>query len=361
MGVYLRGKSYYIDFYYEGKRYTEKVGPVSKSVALEKLDIKRSEVIRGEWKPKKVNISFDKFKEDYLKLTKADRKPRSVVRDECSLKHLSKTFGGKMLSEINPVMIAGYKKKRQEEGAEPATINREIGCLRTMLNRALSWGKLQRLSFGFGKKKDVKFLKEPRGRKRILSPEEEGRLLEAVRTGHKAKHLEPIIITALNTGMRKGEIFSLKWPKVDFKNRNITVEETKNGESRVVPMNQKLTQTLESAKKVSKGEYVFSTNGKPYRDVKRGWWTALETAKIEGFRFHDLRHTFGTRLGMNGYDLKTIMEIMGIKDPQVAMIYLNPTPEHKRNAVESLNGVTTIFTTQAKTPDLHKVVSIRNR
>jgi hypothetical protein len=98
MGVYLRRKSYYIDFYYEGKRYTEKVGPVSKSVAEEKLDIKRREVIRGEWKPKKVQISFEKFKEEYLELTKGDRKPKSVLQDECSLKHLSKVFKGKIES-----------------------------------------------------------------------------------------------------------------------------------------------------------------------------------------------------------------------------------------------------------------------
>ena len=119
---------------------------------------------------------------------------------------------------------------------------------------------------------------------------------------------------------------------------------------------------LQGAKKLSIGEYVFSENGKPYRDVKTGWWTALKKAKIEGFRFHDLRHTFGTRLGMNGYDLKTIMEIMGIKDPKVAMIYLNPTPEHKRNAVESLDGakcLTTIFTTQANPDEDRKIVSIR--
>jgi len=361
MGVYLRGKSYYINFYEDGKRYTERVGQVSESVAKEKLAIKRAEVIRGEWKPKKIRISFDKFREEYLKLTKADRKPRSVLRDECSLKHLSKTFGSKMLSEINPLMIAGYKKKRQDEGAKPATINREVGCLRTMLNRALSWGKLQRLSFGFGKKKDVRFLQEPNGRKRILSPEEETRLLETVRLTRKSQHLEPIIITALNTGMRKGEILNLKWSKVDFKNGNITVEDTKNGETRIVPMNKKLTETLEGAKKVSRGEYVFSENGVPYRDVKTGWWTALEKAKIEGFRFHDLRHTFGTRLGMNGYDLKTIMEIMGIKDPNVAMIYLNPTPQHKRNAVESLEKVTSNLTTQANPDDNRKVVNIRNR
>jgi integrase len=359
MGVYLRGKSWYIDFYYEGKRYTERVGKVSKSVAEEKLDIKRSEVIRGEWKPKAVKVPFEKFKEQYLELTKADRKPRSVVRDKCSLKHLSKAFDGKMLSDINPVMIAGYKKKRQEEGAEPATINRELGCLRTMLNRAQSWGKLQRLSFGFGKKKDVKFLKEPKGRNRTLSPEEEIRLFEAVRFATKSQHLEPIIKTALNTGMRKMEILLLRWPNVDFKTRNIRVEETKSGEPRIVPLNKELTEVLESAKKVSKGEYVFSNNGKPYTDVKTGWWRTLKRAGIEDFRFHDLRHTFGTRLGMKGYDLKTIMELMGIKDPKVAMIYLNPSPEHKRNAVESLSEVTTLFTTVDKNPDLNKVASIR--
>ena len=359
MGIYLRGKSYYIDFYYEGKRYTEKVGPVSKSVAEEKLDIKRSEAIRGEWKPKKVKISFEKFKKEYLELTKGDRKPKLVLRDECSLKHLSKVFDGKLLSEINPLLIEKYKKTRKEEGAEPATINREVGCLRTMLNRALSWRKLQGLSFGFGKKKDVKFLKEPKGKDRILSEEEEARLMEAVRVTTKSQHLEPIIITALNTGMRKGEILNLKWSTVDFKTGHILVEETKNGEIRRIPMNKKLTETLESAKRVSKGEYVFSENGKPYRDVKTGWWSALKKAKIDGFRFHDLRHTFGSRLGMAGVDIRTIQELMGHKDIKMTMRYSHPTPEHKKNAVRVLDGVTTFFTTEAKTPDSHKVVSIR--
>src|SRR4030043_2160188 len=116
MGVYLRGNSWYIDFYYEGKRYTEKVGKVAKSVAEEKLDIKRSEVIRGEWKPKKIQISFDKFKEEYLELTKGDKKPKSSLRGECSLKHLSKTFDGKLLSEISPLLIEKYKKPGRGRG-----------------------------------------------------------------------------------------------------------------------------------------------------------------------------------------------------------------------------------------------------
>jgi len=359
MGVYLRGKSWYIDFHYEGKRYTEKVGKVSKSVAEEKLDIRRSEVIREEWKPKKVHVSFDKFKEEYLELTKGDKKPKSSLRDQCSLKHLSKTFNGKLLSDINPLLIEKYKKTRKDEEAEPATINRELGCLRHMFNMAVAWGKAQNYPFGFGKNK-VKFLKEPKGKNRILSEEEEARLLEQVRVTTKSQHLEPIIITALNTGMRKGEILNLKWSNVDFKTGHILVEETKNGEIRRVPMNKKLTQTLENAKKVSRGEFVFSENGKPYGDVKTGWWTALKKAKIEGFRFHDLRHTFGSRLGMKGYDIKTIAELMGHKDIKMTMRYSHPTPEHKKRAVESLDEVTTFFTTVDKNPDSHKVVSIGN-
>jgi integrase len=118
-----------------------------------------------------------------------------------------------------------------------------------------------------------------------LTEGEEARLLATVRTSPKEKHLEPIIITALNTGMRKGEILNLKWSNVDFKNRVIIVEVTKNGEIRKIPMNHKLTVTLESAKKVSTGEYVFSENCKPYGDVKTGWWTALKKAGIEKFRF----------------------------------------------------------------------------
>lgn len=224
-----------------------------------------------------------------------------------------------------------------------------------MFTMAVKWGRAQRNPV-----KEVKMFKEPKGRERILSEEEEGRLLEAVESTTKSQHLTPIIITALNTGMRKGEILNLKWSNVDFKGRVITVEGTKNGEIRKIPMNQKLTEALGNAKKIACNEYVFSENGKPYGDVKTGWWTALKRARIEGLTFHSLRHTFGTRLGMNGYDIKTIAELMGHKDIKMTMRYSHPTPEHKRMAVESLDRVTTIFTTPAEMVESNKVVSIGN-
>jgi len=124
-------------------------------------------------------------------------------------------------------------------------------------------------------------------------------------------------------------------------------------------MNKKLTDTLEGAKKVSKSEYVFSEKEEPYGDVKTGWWTALKNAKIENFTFHGLRHTFGSRLGMAGVDLRTIKELMGHKDIKMTMRYSHPTPEHMKNTVKVLDRVTTIFTTEAKTPDFDKVVNMR--
>jgi integrase len=125
-------------------------------------------------------------------------------------------------------------------------------------------------------------------------------------------------------------------------------------------MNQKLTATLESGKRVSKSEYVFSDNGKPYGDVKTGWWTALRKAKIEGFRFHDLRHTFGSRLGMAGVDIRTVQDLMGHKDIKMTMHYSHPTPEYKKNAVKMLDSSHNVFHNTGYDPDLHKVVSIGN-
>jgi integrase len=357
MGVYLRGKSWYIDFYYEGKRYTEKVGKVAKSVAEEKLDIKRSEVIRGEWKPKTVKISFEKFKEQYLEFSKANKKPRTAKRDECSLNSLQPFFGSKLISEINPFLIEKYKQKRKEDGVSVRTINIELACLRHMFNMALKWGKAQKNPIG-----EVKLFKEPEGKDRILSPEEEGRLIETVRSSKRAKHLEPVIITALQTGMRKGEVLGLKWSNVDFSNRLIIVEGTKSGYIRKIPMNAKLTEALDHGRRKNNSEFVFvDRRGEPYKSFRSAWEHALQKAGIDDLTFHSLRHTFGSRLGMAGVDIKTIQELMGHRDIKMTMRYSHPTAQHKRNAVEMLDGLTTIFTTEGVDRDNRKVVSIGNR
>jgi integrase len=328
---------------------------VAKSVAEEKLNIRRSEVIRGEWKPKTTRILFEKFKEQYLEFSLANKRPGTAKRDTVSLKPLQAFFGTKLISEINPFLIEKYKQKRKEDEVSVRTINIELACLRHMFNMALKWGKAQKNPVG-----DVKLFKEPEGKDRILSPEEEIRLFEAVRSSKKAQHLEPIIITAIQTGMRKGEVLGLKWSNVDLTNRLIIVEGTKSGHIRRIPMNTKLTKTLGDAKKVSKGDYVFSRNGKPYKSFRSAWDHALKKAGIEDLTFHSLRHTFGTRLGMAGVDVKTIQELMGHRDIKMTMRYSHPTAEHKRKAVELLDQVTSIFTTEEVDRENRKVVNIGN-
>jgi integrase len=362
MGVYQIGKSWYLDFYYAGKRYKESIGAVNRTVAKEKLIVRKREVIQGTYKPKKLEIPFEKFRQQYLEYSESNKMPSSAQRDENSLKHLQRVFDGKRLSDISPFLIEKYKTMRKGEGAAPATINHELACLRHLFTMAVKWGKA---STNPGR--EVKLLKEPEGKDRILTAEEEKRLLDHVRSAPKAKHLEAIIITALNTGMRKGEILNLKWENVDSKNRYISVvtgsmagERTKNGEIRKIPMNEPLTTALKNVKSAFPSTvYVFSPDEKqPYGDVKTAWWKALKESEIEGFRFHDMRHTFGSRLGMAGVDIKTIQELMGHKDIKMTMRYSHPTPEHKKLAVKVLESSHTSFHTTPQEAKTQRVVSI---
>ena len=162
--------------------------------------------------------------------------------------------------------------------------------------------------------------------------------------------------------MRAGELFGLKWTHVDFAARLITVEGTKSGYLRKIPMNSELTAILSGVKKESASEYVFADRtGKPFKGVRTALDNALQKAKIEGITLHSLRHTFGTRLGMAGWDVRTIQELMGHRDIKMTMRYSHPTPEHKRKALESLCGVPSNFRTGQIDTTKSNVVSIGNR
>lgn len=168
------------------------------------------------------------------------------------------------MSDIHPLLIEKYKQKRKGDGVSVRTINIELSCLRHMFNMAIKWGKAQKNPM-----KEVKLFKELEGKVRILSPEEEIRLLDAVRNSNRARHLEPVIITAIQTGMRNSEVLGLRWPNVDFVNRIITVEETKNGHIRKIPMTNKLIETLQECKKKSHSEFVFEKRmRKPYESFR---------------------------------------------------------------------------------------------
>jgi integrase len=333
MGIYLKGKNWYIDYYVKGRRKRKKIGH-SKKLALQVLQDVQLKIAKGEYLGifDEKKIPFEEYAKQYLAFSKANKAWSTYQRrDRFSVDNLVSFFKGKYLFEITSEMIEKYKAARLEK-VTPASVNRELACLKHMYTKAIDWGYIK-LNPGKG----VKRLKEPPGRLRYLNPEEVGGLLEAC-----SDHIRPIVVTALNTGMRKSEILNLRWPQVDLKNRKITVINAKNNESRVIPINQTLYQELLTLPEKVKREYVFSDrNGHPYGDIKNGFSSALKKAGIEDFRFHDLRHTFGSHLVMQGVDLRTVQQVMGHKDIKMTMRYSHLSPEHVQEAMERLDKLWT--------------------
>jgi len=188
----------------------------------------------------------------------------------------------------------------------------------------------------------VKLLEENNSRLRFLSKTECQALIKACDI-----HLRPIVICALNTEMRKGEILGLKWDDVDLVHGFILLQITKNGERREIPINNTLMGTLKDLFAGTKERprridipYVFydrKTDGR-YNNVQKSFNTAMKKASIKDFRFHDLRHTFASHLVMAGVSITTIKELLGHKTLTMTLRYAHLAPSHKVKAVDVLDG-----------------------
>lgn len=257
MSVYKKGSNWYIDYYVKGQRKRKKVGP-SKKLALQVLEDVHVKIVKQEYLGvyEEKNALIEDFAKHYLDYSKANKALSTYQRDQISMDHLISFFKGKYLYEVAPEMIEKYKATRLEK-VEPSPINRELACLKHMYTKAIAWGYVK-----INPAKSVKLFKEPPGRLRYLKPDEIDKLLAAC-----PKHIRPVVVTALNTGMRRGEILSLKWRHVDLENRKLTVANSKNNESRVIPINQTLYRELQVLFKEAMGEYVFSgRHGQPPKE-----------------------------------------------------------------------------------------------
>ena len=171
-------------------------------------------------------------------------------------------------------------------------------------------------------------------RERVLKEDEEELLFEAADS-----HIKPILIVAINTGMRKSEVFKLRWQDVSFEKREIKIPMSKSGKERRIPINSTLFNLLHTLKAQNgQGEYVFTNprTGKPYVDIKRSFDSACKKAGVENLRFHDLRHSFATRLARRGVDLVIVKELMGHASIVTTQRYLHSRASEKAQAVETL-------------------------
>lgn len=348
--MYKRNNAWVSDFWYDGQRYRKSWGTISKTLAMEKERRYRNEVAGGKHRIRARRIRFEKFAAKYLEYARTHKKPSSAKRDESAINMMAPFFRNRLLSDINPFMVERYKRQRREEGRAVSTVNNDLKALKGICKKAFEWGYLTQ-NFMTG----VRLMPEDNEKMWVLTPEEEARLIEAceARPQHE-KYLADLVRFALNSGMRLAEIRGLRKIDVHMAERFVLVRDTKNHENRRVPINDALKAVIEWRLAINPAaEFLFHRKGGHRLTLlTKSFWTAVAKAglirketdaagslKTVRFRFHDLRHTFGSRIGMAGADLKTIMEIMGHKTSKMSMRYQHPTPEHKLAAVQKLNEV----------------------
>ena len=327
MGIYKRGRVWWVDYFDQShERMQESSHSTNRRDAESLLNVRKSEVLRGVFR-RPVRINFGEFGERYMEHAKVNK--RSWLRDEQMLRHLQKFFGTeRQLSEITSADIEGYKMHRKAR-VSGSTVNREMALLKRMFNLAIEWD----FFLGQNPFRKVKFFREFNTGLRVLSREEEEKLLQ-----NAAPYLQDLIRFALNTGMRVGEIFSLRWSNVDLEKDVLNVFAPKTQKIRGIPINADARKVLEYWALGKRNEFIFYNpeTGKPFVDLKAGFKLACKKAGIEGVTWHTLRHTFASRLVDRGVDIVTVKELLGHSSITVTMRYTHTNLESKRAAVGKL-------------------------
>jgi integrase len=308
------------------------------------LHERKADVGRGkqpEIRKKIPNITFKALSVEYLQWAK---RQRSFPQKETLVNQLVTIFGAYPLRAFNSRLLEQYQTERMEKGRKqakktipagnkPATINRHVAVIKAMFTKAVEWELVEEEVLK--KVRKVKLLEENNRRLRYLSKEECQALVAEC-----AGHLKPIVIMALNTGMRRGEILSLKWDNVDMKHGFILLDKTKNGERREIPINETLKATLADVPRRLDLPHVFINpdTDLPYGDIKNAFNRACRKAGIRDFHFHDLRHTFASHLVMGGQDITTVKDLLGHKTLTMTLRYSHLAPAHTVKAVELLVG-----------------------
>jgi integrase len=342
MSVYKRrypdgrtSRDWYASWIVEGRVFRKKIGPSKRDAELflKDREIRR---VRGELLGIKEakRIAFPDLCDEYLVWARTRKAKHTVEDEESAIRRFKRTFTG-TASRISRVDIERYLSGRLEGNEEedekaigPSRHNKELKFLRLIFKKAIEWGYAQK-----NPADGIKRLREPAGRVRYLSDEERKNLLAAC-----SERLRQIVVIALDTGMRKGELLALRWSDIDLKNRLIQVETSKNGERRDIPMSDRVYAILKALPPRVDTPYLFANaDGHHQADLKTTWTTAVRRVKLENFTFHDLRHTFASTLVMAGVDIRTVQQLMGHKDITMTMRYSHLSPAHRRSAIKALS------------------------
>lgn len=316
---------WWLDYYTPDGKRRRKLAGKNKADADRLLREVRSSADRGEYVDATRAPGFSDFCGVYHE--RHGQHKASSAKSRGRVERLRAHFGNRRLSEISASMIENYRLERiatgkgrnHEDALKLATINREVALLRVMLNKAVKWGLLARNPAA-----KVEDYDEGEPRERYLQRQEIVRLLRATKLS-PSPALRPVVYLELETGLRKSELFGLRWSDVDFEHQQLLVRNTKTGVQRRVPLSRRARWVL--AKRAARdpmATWVFESRARDgarigVSDVKKAWRQALRRAKIEDFRFHDLRHTFASHFAMKGGNIYALAKILGHSNPKMTL------------------------------------------
>lgn len=323
MAVFKRGQVWWMSFSFKGKQQRRSCETCDKRLA-EKIYAKvLTQLTEGKWfdmdesRQRTYEQMMDRFMEEHAPTVSVGTQRRY----KSLLIHLTEFFSGMTLDMIDADKVLRYAAmRRAQNNSRPGTRNRELGMLSKALNLARLWKWVKENPCELVK--NEKEHNENFGK--CLTEEEEVRLLAAAK-GKCNGLLDKMILVAINTGVREAELLNMKIEKVNFKERKIVVIQ-KGDIEKVVPMNDTVFKILLSITNVrSTSGYVFiSSKGTRFNEgyLRRAFGQARNKAEInKGFRFHDLRHTCGTRLAVGGHDLYAIAAVLGHSQLSTAKRY----------------------------------------
>lgn len=332
--------SFYIDFQFNGKRYRKRSPVNTKGGAQHYEALVRQKVAKGEpvlHKNKKSIINFKTFAEKWFKTYVMNNNKISEVKGKRSIlnKHLIPFFGSTKLDKFSIERIEIYKSKKLNSGLSAKTINNHLTVLNTALRTAKEWYELEKIP-------SIKKLKTPPPQIDFLTEEESIRLLKSA---DGMWYL--VILTALRTGLRLGELRGLRWEDIDWETRQLNVIRSiykkdnigppKSNKQRHIPLTSDLYSELYQVREI-KG-YVFKYRKKHLKNdlCRNELFRICDKAGLRKISWHPLRHSFASHLAMKGAPMISIKELMGHSDIQTTMRYSHLTPNALQDAVNLLD------------------------
>jgi integrase len=340
---------WWIRFVDAGGRYRrEKVGAFGLARTL--LDKRRGEAIQGKKLPETLRrkfVSFSEVAEDALIYSRAHK--RSWQDDESRMKRLTEWWGSRDAESITTAETERQlSDAARDEKWAPSTFNHYRALVMLVYREGRRAEKVN-----VNPARDVRHRREDNSRVRYLTDAEEQRLRKIIEADYP-EHL-PELELAVSTGLRKGSMYSLTWPMVDWNGRMVNIPTSKNGEALHIPLNNAALAALRTVYQCGeKTGRVFQSEktGKPLANSRHWFEDALEKAKITDFVWHDLRHCFATKLRMKGAKLEDISELLGHKSLTMTKRYAHLGPNQLHEVAALLNSNSPTVAPETKTENV---------